>query len=104
MAVLNLAVDLVERFRRNQVAYRSGQYNETQVRRARALRRSIYQNFKLFPGAQPQSSTDYLSILVIKCWPLYRNLATVSTEHERTLLERQISATDQQIDHLVYAL
>lgn len=33
MSVPKLVVDLVERFRRNESAYRSGQYNETQVRR-----------------------------------------------------------------------
>jgi|GEM_PF-2314882 len=65
MAVLNLAVDLVERFRRNQVAYRSGQYNETQVRRALCPPEKYLPELQTFPeGAQPQSSTDYLSILV----------------------------------------
>lgn len=33
MSVPKVVVDLVERFRRNESAYRSGQYNETQVRR-----------------------------------------------------------------------
>lgn len=33
-----------------------------------------------------------------------RQLITPTTDQERTLFERQITATDQQIDQLVYTL
>ena len=35
---------------------------------------------------------------------LHKNLAAVKTPHDKTVIERQISATDRQIDHLVYDL
>jgi hypothetical protein len=55
--------ELVERFERNREAYRSGQYNEMQLR----------QEF-------------------------------LDPDHEKTAFQRQIEATDQQIDKLVYEL
>jgi hypothetical protein len=35
---------------------------------------------------------------------LHRQLAAAKIEHEKTALERQIEATDRQIDALVYEL
>jgi cell division protein FtsL len=35
---------------------------------------------------------------------LHRKMAAARTEHEQTLLRRQIEATDRQIDRLVYEL
>jgi predicted nucleic acid-binding Zn-ribbon protein len=35
---------------------------------------------------------------------LHKQLGEVKTDHEKTLLERQIEATDKQIDALVYEL
>jgi hypothetical protein len=35
---------------------------------------------------------------------LHKRLQTAKTEPERTLLQRQIMATDEEIDHLVYKL
>jgi hypothetical protein len=35
---------------------------------------------------------------------LHTRLADVRTEHEKTVLRRQIEATDRQIDQLVYEL
>jgi type II restriction/modification system DNA methylase subunit YeeA len=35
---------------------------------------------------------------------LYKDLAKARTEHEKTTLQRQIQATDKQIDQLVYGL
>jgi predicted nucleic acid-binding Zn-ribbon protein len=35
---------------------------------------------------------------------LYPQVKKVKTDHERTALQRQIYATDQQIDNLVYEL
>jgi primosomal protein N'' len=42
--------------------------------------------------------------LVDQMLTLHRQLAAVKTLAERTRLERQIAATDQRIDRLVYAL
>jgi len=35
---------------------------------------------------------------------LHKRLQDAKTGHERTLLERQIASTDDEIDHLVYEL
>jgi len=35
---------------------------------------------------------------------LNKQLATAKTDHEKTALQRQIDATDKQIDKLVYEL
>jgi len=42
--------------------------------------------------------------LVRRMLDLRTRLTSASTDHERTLLERQIMATDRQIDRLVYEL
>jgi predicted nucleic acid-binding Zn-ribbon protein len=35
---------------------------------------------------------------------LHKQLAAANTDHEKTALQRQIDATDRQIDQLVYEL
>jgi len=35
---------------------------------------------------------------------LHKRIQTANTDHDRTILQRQIAATDDQIDHLVYDL
>ena len=35
---------------------------------------------------------------------LHKQLAAVKTSHEKSLIQRQINATDKQIDQLVYEL
>jgi len=72
--------DLVERFERNREAYRSGQYNEMQVRH------------------------DQMVALVERMLELHRQLAAAKTPTAKELLGRQIAASDQQIDWLVYEL
>ncbi len=47
---------------------------------------------------------DNMVSLVQTMLDLHKHLATARTAHEKTLLQRQITATDQQIDQLVYAL
>ena len=47
---------------------------------------------------------DRITFLVERLLTLNRQQTTATTDHERTLLERQITATDHQIDQLVYAL
>jgi hypothetical protein len=42
--------------------------------------------------------------LVERMLDLHKRLAETKTGHEKTLLQRQIEATDKQIDALVYEL
>ena len=67
---------LVERFSRNIDAYRQGKYNETHVRRE----------------------------LVERMLGLHKALPLAKTDHDKTLLQRQITTTDHQIDQVVYEL
>jgi hypothetical protein len=47
---------------------------------------------------------DRMVSLVERMLDLHKQLAATKGEHERTMLQRQIEATDQQIDALVYEL
>jgi len=40
--------------------------------------------------------------LVERMLGLHKSLAKAKTDHDKTLLQRQIAATDNQIDKLVY--
>jgi hypothetical protein len=60
-----------------------------------------------FPVRLPQRSENrYGRVveLVEGMLRLHRRLAAAQTEHEKTVLQRQIAATDRQIDQLVYDL
>ena len=35
---------------------------------------------------------------------LHKQLASAKTDHDKTIIQRQINATDRQIDQLVYEL
>ncbi len=47
---------------------------------------------------------DHMARLVDKTLSLHKQLPQASTPHEQTALQRQIEATDRQIDALVYEL
>jgi len=47
---------------------------------------------------------DRMVALVEQMLKLHEDLAAAKTAHDKTLLERQIAATDRQIDKLVYEL
>ncbi len=51
-----------------------------------------------------QAAHDKIVALVEKMLTLHQQLATAKTPQDTTLLQRQIAATDKQIDQLVYAL
>ncbi len=51
-----------------------------------------------------EAKHDQLVTLVETMLDLHRQLPSVATDHENTLIERQIQATDQQIDALVHEL
>jgi hypothetical protein len=57
-----------------------------------------------FADPADRSQHDCLVALVQQMLDLNRQVAAVRTPHERTALERQIEATDREIDRLVYEL
>ncbi len=42
--------------------------------------------------------------LVDQMLELHKQLTSAKTDHDKTVIQRQINATDQQIDQLVYEL
>jgi hypothetical protein len=111
--------DLVDRFERNLDAYKSGQYNETQLRRefldplfkllgwdmdneqgyAEAYKDVIHEDAIKIGGAT--KAPDYSFRIGIS---LNQQLVGARLDEERRRLNRQISALDKQIDQLVYEL
>jgi len=57
-----------------------------------------------FAKRADKSRHDKMVSLVELMLELHKRLAAASTEHEKTLLERRIAATDEEIDQLVYEL
>ncbi len=57
-----------------------------------------------FDNPDDVSKHDTLVTLVETMLELNKRLAAAKSGHEETLLQRQIAATDQQIDALVYTL
>ncbi len=56
-------------------------------------------------GARPQRDVQQrLEALARSMLELHRSLALAKTAHEKTVIQRQIDATDRQIDQLVYEL
>ena len=79
MGVPDAVVRLVERFGQQREDYRSGRYNETQLRR------------------------DFLDPLFAALgWDVHNEQGYA--EPYREVIQRQMDATDQQIDRLVYEL
>ena len=56
------------------------------------------------PNAPDTSHYDRMVSLVEQMLVLHKQLPEAGTPHEKTALERQIEATDGQIDALVYEL
>jgi hypothetical protein len=57
-----------------------------------------------FSDAKDKARHDKMVSLVQRMLNLHKRLQTVKTDHERNVLERQIAATDNEIDALVYEL
>jgi len=57
-----------------------------------------------FSNQSDRARYDKISILVEQMLTLYKRLALTETPDEKTRLQRQIDATDRQIDQLVYEL
>ena len=47
---------------------------------------------------------DAMAALVERMLTLHQQLAAARTDHDKTILQRQITATDRQIDRLVQEL
>ena len=94
MPAPQLVLDLVDRFHQQIDAYKSGSYNETQLRRE-----FLDPLFKAL-GWDVDNTSGYAETL----FSLNRQFASAKTAHEKTALQRKIDATDRQIDNLVYEL
>jgi len=57
-----------------------------------------------FTNPTDQAAHDRMVELVETMLTLHKELAAAKTDHSRTLIQRQITATDQRIDRLVYEL
>jgi hypothetical protein len=57
-----------------------------------------------FSDTVDKARHDKMVTLVEQMLALNKQLASVKTAHEKTILQRQIDATDKQIDNLVYEL
>jgi len=68
----------------------------------------VFQEFPIrtidFSDTADKHRHDNMVALVERMLTLHKQLADVKTDHEKTLIERQIEATDRQIDALVYEL
>jgi len=56
------------------------------------------------PDPTDKARHDKMVNLVQTMLDLHKRLAAANTAHEKTMLQRQIAATDHQLDQLVYAL
>ncbi len=81
------------------------------VRAGKFRYRLIYQYMEKVPirsinfdDSADRACHDRMVTLVEQMLQLHRQLATAKTGHEQTQLQRQIDATDRQIDRLVYEL
>ena len=57
-----------------------------------------------FTNATDKTRHDRMVELVERMLGLHKSLSSAKTDHDKTLLQRQITATDKQIDQLVYEL
>ena len=57
-----------------------------------------------FTDATDKARHDEMVELVERMLGLHKSLSAAKTDHDKTLLQRQIKTTDQQIDQLVYEL
>ena len=86
-------------FKNNSVPFRGGFFSAN---------RQYIENLPIrtidFSDPQDVARHDKMVSLVERMLDLHKRLAETKTNHEKTLLQRQIEATDKQIDALVYDL
>ncbi|MBM4271732.1 MAG: restriction endonuclease subunit M [Deltaproteobacteria bacterium] len=80
------------------------------------LQRKIFPQFKVkelsafpvppinFSDPADKARHDRMVALVEQIFSLHKKLTAAKTDHEKTILQRQIDATDSQVDRLVYEL
>jgi hypothetical protein len=123
MPAPHVIADLVERFDEQGDAYKSGQYNEAQLRQefvdpmfkslgwdmenissyAEAYKDVIHEDAIKIGGAT--KAPDYcFRIGGTRKFFLETKKPSAKTDHAKTNIQRQIEATDAQIDQLVYEL
>jgi len=121
--------DLIERFERNHDTYRSHEYNETETRRefidplfktlgwdidnqqgyAEPYKDVVHEDAIKIGGVTKAPDCAFRvggmrKFFVEVMLQLHKLLTAVETSQEKTALQRQIDATDKQIDQLVYKL
>jgi len=57
-----------------------------------------------FSNATDKARYDQMVALVNQMLELHKQSASAKTDHDKTVIQRQIDATDRQIDQLVYEL
>jgi hypothetical protein len=95
-------LELIERFTLNKDRYLSPTYNEEQLRHeymAKVPIRPIN-----FSDPADKSRHDRMVQLVTRMLDLHQKLPAAKLPTDQTRLEREIAATDSQIDALVYQL
>jgi hypothetical protein len=83
--------------------YKSGTFNEAQVRQQPYLKDLPIRRID-FSNRSDKSRHDRFVSLVDQMLALHKQLAKAKTPPARSSLEHQIAATDRQIDRIVYDL
>jgi len=90
-------LELVERFERNREAYKSPSLKKTNVVNLPVIPIN-------FSDPADKARHDRIVQLVEQMLDLHKHLVEARTGHDTTIIQRQIDATDRQIDRLVYEL
>ena len=90
-------LDFIERFERTREAYKSTPYNKTNVVNLPVIPNN-------FSDPADKARHDRMVQLVEQMLALHKQLAEARTGHDTTMIQRQIDATDRQLDRLVYEL
>jgi hypothetical protein len=98
---------LVQQYRTNLNAYRAPGYKEAHARQHLIDPLLIALGWDVhidFTNAADKAAHDRMVKLVDTMLQLYPRLAAAQAAHDRDLIQRQIDATDKQIDALMYRL
>jgi hypothetical protein len=117
MTASNIVINLVEHFGQHRDDYRSGRYNETQLRREfldpffEALGWDLFNKQNYAEIYKDVIHEDSLEIESEKKAVDYTfriggpaSSCTPRTPQDQEMVKREIESTDRQIDHLVYEL
>lgn len=108
--------ELVERFERNIEHYKDPSYKKEQLKQvSTTMRGGLFRYFTQYIKPLPIRTIDFSDLankahhdrmisLVEQMLELHKKLAKATIPHEKQMIQRQIDATDNQIDTLVYEL